>query len=107
MHRDDVGRTTYSVLSHTHTMVAVEHDGSYWPSDYEPKVDDDGYYLPDDQMDCMQFRVANAHLIAAAPELLEALDEAYAELSADSTRDGPRCLLLTKIEAAIAKARGQ
>ncbi len=37
-------------------------------------------------------------------ELLDALDEAYGELSADSTRDGPRCLLLTQIEAVIAKA---
>lgn len=33
--------------------------------------------------------------------LREALDEAYAELSADSTRDGPRCLLLTKMEQAL------
>ncbi len=40
----------------------------------------------------------------AAPDLLAALEDAYSELSADSTRDGPRCLLLTQIEAAIAKA---
>lgn len=50
---------------------------------------------------------ANARLIAAAPDLLEALEEAYAELSADSLRDGPRCLLLTTIEAAISKAKGE
>lgn len=43
---------------------------------------------------------------AMVTELLEVLDEAYAELAADNTRDGPRCLLLTKIEAAIAKATG-
>ena len=48
----------------------------------------------------------NANLMASAPELFEALDEAYAELLADSTRDGPRCLLLTTIEAALAKAKG-
>ena len=50
--------------------------------------------------------ISNARLIAAAPDLLEALQDAYAELLADSTRDGPRCLLLTQIEAAIAKATG-
>lgn len=57
--------------------------------------------LPDDWD-----QAEHGRLLAAAPELLEALDEAYAELAADSTRDGPRCLLLTKIEAAIAKAKG-
>lgn len=50
---------------------------------------------------------ANADLIAAAPDLLEVLDEAYAELLADSHRDGPRSLLLTRIEVAIAKATGE
>lgn len=49
---------------------------------------------------------ANARLIAAAPDLLDALDDALGELQADSHRDGARCLLLTKIEAAIAKAKG-
>ena len=49
---------------------------------------------------------ANARLIAAAPDLLAALDEAYGELLADSHRDGPRCLLLTTIEEALAKTRG-
>ena len=52
-------------------------------------------------------RAAAARLIAAAPDLLAALDEAYGELLADSHRDGPRCLLLTTIEEALAKARGQ
>lgn len=51
-------------------------------------------------------RAAAARLIAAAPDLLAALDEAYGELLADSHRDGPRCLLLTTIEEALAKARG-
>lgn len=46
------------------------------------------------------------HIIAAqAAEIVrlrDLLDEAYAELVADSYRDGPRCLLLTRIEAALA-----
>lgn len=48
----------------------------------------------------------NASLMAAAPQMFEALDAAYAELAGDSTRDGPRCLLLTKIEKAMAAAKG-
>lgn len=38
-------------------------------------------------------------------QLLDTLDEAYGELLADSRRDGPRCLLLTRIEQAIAAGR--
>jgi hypothetical protein len=44
---------------------------------------------------------------AAAPDMLAALEDAYSELLADSHRDGPRCLLLTQMERAIAKAKGQ
>jgi hypothetical protein len=40
-----------------------------------------------------------------AQQIDEALDESYAELSADSHRDGPRCLLLTTLETAIATIR--
>lgn len=43
---------------------------------------------------------------AGFAELIDVLDEAYAELSADSTRDGPRCLLLTRMEAARARIGG-
>ena len=39
-------------------------------------------------------------------ELVEVLDEAYGELLADSTRDGPRALLLTRIETALARVGG-
>jgi len=49
---------------------------------------------------------ANAQAIAALPTLIDALDEAYGELLGDGVRDGPRCLLLTKIEAALRKAGG-
>lgn len=43
---------------------------------------------------------------AAVAELIEVADEAYGEMLADSTRDGPRCLLLTRLEAALARCRG-
>jgi hypothetical protein len=52
------------------------------------------------------FSEADARLFKAAPKMLAALNDAYSELAADSSRDGPRCLLLTQIEAAIAAAEG-
>lgn len=49
----------------------------------------------------------SAAMESAAPDMLAALEDAYSELLADSHRDGPRCLLLTQMERAIAKAKGQ
>jgi hypothetical protein len=51
---------------------------------------------------------ANARLIAAAPELLEALEQLYHLI--DNAHDGDRVFtfeLAQKAKAAIAKARGQ
>ena len=55
---------------------------------------------------------ANAHLIAAAPELLEALEDLcndYAEWEADPIRGGCSNIhdLYAKARAAIAKAHGE
>lgn len=55
---------------------------------------------------------ANAHLVAAAPELLEACNVALASLRATSCtcnddRDCLRCTTLRKIKQAIAKAEGK
>lgn len=47
-----------------------------------------------------------AQVRAAVAELFEVADEAYAELVADSARDGPRCLLLTRLEATLSRCRG-
>ena len=49
--------------------------------------------------------VANANLIAAAPELLEALEEAKEELEAIEKNCGI-LIVLERIESAIAKAKG-
>jgi len=38
--------------------------------------------------------------------LIGVADEAYAELLADSHRDGPRCSLLTRLEAALRAVGG-
>lgn len=48
---------------------------------------------------------ANAHLIAAAPELLEALRTAETLIALDIIRDDAGCL--KRVRAAIAKAEGR
>lgn len=51
---------------------------------------------------------ANARLIAAAPDLLAALEDAYADLDRLNTATHPASLLtLTRCFNAIAKARGE
>jgi hypothetical protein len=44
--------------------------------------------------------------IGVIDELIGVADEAYAELLADSHRDGPRCSLLTRLEAALRAVGG-
>lgn len=62
---------------------------------------------PDMHVASVQFgnAEANARLIAAAPELLQATATCFALLATDARYDGSECLELAR--AAIAKARGQ
>ena len=73
MARDEYGVSGYRILTHSHPSIAVEPAG-YWEPEYEPEADDDGYYQPDIQMDCAQWRISSAQLIAfgiaALPELI-------------------------------------
>jgi hypothetical protein len=100
MQRNQFGDTVYGVLEHTRTLVVVDPEGYYAKGQY-PAQDEDGYYLPDDQIDCSEYRVANARLIAAAPELLEALIDAVSTMPADSP---VKWVLWSRV--AIAKATG-
>jgi len=79
---DPAGREDWAILSSENRIIAE----AFW------KVETDEY-MPAE---------ANARLIAAAPELLEAL-EAMAEWHEDSADDEP---LIIATRAAIAKARG-
>lgn len=71
MRRYEDGSTGYQIVEHDITTVAVDPE-SYWPLGYDYQRDDDGYIMPDGNMDCSQDRVATARLIAAAPKLLAA-----------------------------------
>ena len=61
----------------------------------------DGYFLP-----FTEEAKANARLIAAAPELLEALVEALAFCEANTYGGDDTAALIVKARAAIAKAAG-
>jgi len=100
MQRDCYGRTTYAIYSHTHAAICVDKD-SYWLPEHECITDDDGYYQPDEAMDCAPHRIANARLIAAAPELLEALVGMLDALPSATTHPA-----IQAARAAIAKAKG-
>lgn len=65
----------------------------YRPIDYET-------YAP-----CVNWQ-ANARLIAAAPELLKALEDALIEFINIGEYDTCRVILMNQIEAAINKAKG-
>ena len=78
------GVTHYHVRGHCEPAIAVvPHE--YWEDDYEPPVDDYGYFQPDERMDCDPVRVDIARYIAAANpaailELIQQRDELLAAL---------------------------
>ena len=85
MARNEEGSTCYMVREHTHSSVVVERD-QYWPENYEPKTDSDGYWLPDEKMDALPHRVGNAALIVAAVNALPALLDEVEGLREDRDR---------------------
>lgn len=89
------GVTSYQVYEHVETSIGV-YCSDYWPEDYMPPINGSGYFQPDENMDCAAHRISNAYLIAAAPELLEAL-QGLMHLSGDVPA-------FIKARAAIAKA---
>lgn len=105
MQRDADGVTNYRVLEHTHSAVSVANDGSYWRKHYKPGRDDDGYFLPDEKMDCAIDKVANAHLISSAPELYYALQSIVDDLP--SSRDWLDPVIERTAREALKKARGE
>lgn len=76
MTHDKKGCTAYAVLMHSHAAICVAAEDYYAPGHF-PGTDEDGYYQPDDRIDCLPDKVATARFIAAAnPLALKAiLDE--------------------------------
>jgi hypothetical protein len=68
MGRDRLGCTGYQIRVHTHAAICVTAEDYYLPGNF-PETDEDGYYQPDDRIDCYPHRVATARLIAAANPL--------------------------------------
>ena len=108
MHRIN-GSTTYSIFEHVETSIAV-NPRDYWPKGYEPPKDEYGYFQPDENMDCEKHRIDTARLIAAAPDLLEALQDLFdADMEHVLMGDGKddQIEAIAKARAAIAKATGE
>ena len=73
MTHDKQGCTSYQVLVHTHAAICVAAEDYYAPDAF-PNTDEDGYYQPDDRIDCSPHRVATARYIAAAnPRAVQAI----------------------------------
>lgn len=110
--RDEYGTTGYQILTHTHTLVSVDPKEFYDDGHY-PETDDDGIYIPDEFIDCSTSKVANAHLISAAPELLKVAEEFIKAFTSYGVANTQSCGLdwtgyLAKIAGeAIAKAKGE
>ena len=88
---------------HRHIAIlteAPEFTGDKWP--YHPKI---AMVIHGGRSDCpKKIAEANARLMAAAPDLLEALEVMYS-MSFNASR-GNMQVALKQAEAAIAKARG-
>jgi hypothetical protein len=82
--------TSFMIREHSHPSVCVEAD-LFWPEDYEPLTDDDGYCQPDGHMDASPHHSANAALIVSAvnalPALLAEVEALRAALSAEPVDD--------------------
>ena len=72
--RDNEGITGFRPVNHTHTAIALGNE--YWLHGDKPTPDENGYNQPNDMADICDFLIHTARLIAAAPELLEALKKA-------------------------------
>ncbi len=91
---DRLGGAAYHILLHTHAAICVAAKDYYLPG-YFPDADEDGYYQPDDRLDCLPHGVATARYIAAAnPAAMQAiLDELdYAREDADRWEKRARSL---------------
>ncbi len=94
----------FQVSTHTEPLVVLDRE--YWGEDDAPTENEDGYFVPDGRADISDTRLANARLIAAAPDLLAVCQELSASADYWSEYDVPLGIV-DRINLAIAKATGE
>jgi hypothetical protein len=95
MGRDKFGSTGYQVCAHTHAAMCIAAEDYYPSPKYFPDMDEDGFYQPDERIDCFGHRVATARYIAAAnPLAMQAIldDLEHARREADRWEKRARSL---------------
>ena len=101
--KGEFGGACFDVVHHTHS--AIRASKSLFPPNHVLMADKDGYIQPNENIECLPHKIANARLIAAAPELLEALEKLVSLIDAG---EGTWTLEeQQKARAAIAKAKGE
>ncbi|MGH2343401.1 hypothetical protein ACRC7T_18200 [Segnochrobactraceae bacterium EtOH-i3] len=81
MSRRGTGETSYRPRIHTHASIAID-PYAYWEDGYKPPVDEDGYYQPDERMDCDEYTIAVARLISHLPDIAKELLEKRNDIDA-------------------------
>lgn len=94
--------------------MTTTHTPGPWQFDGQVILDEDGSHVASpigcDTVDCDDEAIANARLIAAAPDLLAACEAFLGEIDeidACGQRHGIGAEIIAAVEAAIAKARGK
>jgi hypothetical protein len=67
--RNEDDETGFYIRQHVETGLAMCKE-SYWPENYNPPQDGYFYYQPDENADIDLTKIANARLIAVAPDML-------------------------------------
>lgn len=99
--KGEFGGVCFEVVQHSHSGIRASK--SFFPPNHDCLVDEDGYIQPDESIECLPHKIANARLIAAAPELLEALESLVERVGKDEWFAEWNGMA----RAAIAKAKGE
>ncbi len=105
--RGDTGGTSFCPLTHTHTAASFDAD-DYWCYEHDVPKDEDGYPQWDENCDISESKLADAHLISAAPDMLAALQNILNGIETGvitSDHDETLANAADNARAAIAKAK--
>lgn len=97
MDRDKFGSAGYQVCAHTHAAMCIAAEDSYPAPEYFPDTDEDGFYQPDERIDCFGHRVATARYIAAGnPLAMQAILDGRDHALEEADRRGKRARSLAR-----------